>query len=121
MLKDVHIEDKQLDRVEAIIVTKKERTEPDMIDNSRRKHIATGSGNKTDEVAKLVTQFTTMNKLSKTMGSASGMAKVKAVKELAASGGIDSMMPGLSGMPNFNMKGSSTTPSIKDRFKKRKK
>jgi signal recognition particle subunit SRP54 len=123
MLKDVHIEDKQLDRVEAIInsMTKKERAKPDLIDNSRRKRIATGSGNKTDEVAKLVTQFTTMNKLSKTMGSASGMAKVKAVKELAASGGMGNLMPGLSGMPNFNLKGSSASPSIKDRFKKRKK
>jgi len=123
MLKDVHIEDKQLDRVEAIInsMTKKERNKPDVIENSRRKRIATGSGTKTDEVAKLVTQFNTMNKLSKTMSSASGMAKVKAVKELAAGGGMGGMMPGLSGMPNFNMKGSSATPSVKDKFKKRKK
>jgi hypothetical protein len=31
------------------------------------------------------------------------------------------MIPGLKGMPSFGGRGSSFTPSIKDRFKKRKK
>ena len=42
-------------------------------------------------------------------------------RHLLVGADVEKREPGLSGMPNFNMKGSSATPSIKDRFKKRKK
>lgn len=124
-LKDVHIDDKQFDRVEAIVcsMTPKERKRPDVLDNSRRKRIAKGSAASQDEVGQLVKQFGTVSKLAKGMASMSAMERVKAVKDMGDSkGGLAGMMPGLSGLPGLGMgkKGSSFTPSLKSRFKKRK-
>ncbi|MGE3108889.1 MAG: signal recognition particle protein [Phycisphaerales bacterium] len=122
MMKDVHIDDKQLDRVEAIVhsMTPGERAKPDVINNSRRKRVAEGSGTRQDEVGQLVKQFGTMNQLAKAMGSMNVRDKVNAVKGLGA-GGMGAAVPGLSGMPGFASKGSSHTPSLKGKFKKRRK
>jgi len=123
MLKDVHIDDKHLDRITTIInsMTKKERARPSIIDNPRRKRIANGSGVKVDEVGQLVKQFEMVNKLSKTMSGASGGDRAEAVRQLSQSGGAGAAIPGLSGMPNFMAKGSTAMSSPKDRFKKRRK
>jgi len=123
MLKDVHIEDKQLDQVEAIIssMTKKERTRPTIIDFSRRKRIAKGAGTKVEEVGQLVKQFDMVNKLSKTMSGISTADRAEAVKQLSKQGGMGAAIPGLQGMPNFMTKGSTSMSSPKDKFKKRKK
>jgi signal recognition particle subunit SRP54 len=122
-LKDAHIDDAQFDRIEAIInsMTRKERARPEVIDNSRRRRIAQGSGTDQQAVSQLVKQFTTINRLSKQMATMSPGAKVKAVKELG-SGGLGGLMPGMSNLPGFaSSKGSSRTASVKDRFKKRKR
>ncbi len=67
-------------------------------------------------------QFEGVNRMSKAMASMSATEKVKAVKELSGQqGGLNSVLPGLQGMPGLRSKGSSYTPSIKDRFKKRRK
>jgi len=125
-LKDVHIDDKQLDRVEAIVhsMTPTERRRPDGLDNSRRKRISMGSGTKQDEVGQLAKQFTMVSKLAKQMSSLSAMGRVKAVKELGE-GGMDSMLPGVGGLPGFAGMGGKGKPStvgsgFKARFKKRK-
>jgi signal recognition particle subunit SRP54 len=122
MLKDVHIDDKQLDSVQAIIssMTKAERKKPGMLDISRRKRIAKGSGTKMEEVGQLVKQFDTINKLSKTMSGLGG-DRIEAVKQLSRQGGMGAAVPGLKGMPGFMTKGSSTMSSPKDKFKKRRK
>jgi signal recognition particle subunit SRP54 len=121
-LKDVHIDDKQLDRVEAIVnsMTKKERLRPSTVDLSRRKRIANGSGTNPEEVGQLIKQFLQMNELTKRMSSMSAMDKVKAVKEMGAAG-MDKMLPGVAGMPQFRTKGSSHSESVKTKFKKRRK
>lgn len=124
MLKNVNIDEKQLDRVEAMInsMTKVERSRPGEIDFSRRKRIAKGSGVKPEDVGQLVKQFEMISTLSRTMAGMSGKDKVDAVKAAASSkGGLNGLLPGLSGMPGVRTKGSSYTPSIKDRFEKRKK
>jgi signal recognition particle subunit SRP54 len=123
MLKDVHIEEKQLDRVEAMIssMTKQERAKPRVIDNSRRRRISKGSGTKQEEVGQLVKQFEAVSALTQQMATMKASDKVKAVKELGSKGGAASIIPGLQGMPGFTTRGSTHTPSIKDRFKKRKK
>jgi signal recognition particle subunit SRP54 len=124
-LKDVHIDDKQLDRVEAIVhsMTPGERKKPDMIDMSRRKRVARGSGTNPDEVGQLGKQFTTVNKLAKQMSSMNAMSRVKAVKELGETG-MGGMLPGVAGMPGFAGGGSGKPSSVgsgfKSRFKKRK-
>ena len=66
-LKDAQIDEKQMARTEAIILsmTKAERTKPDIINGSRRKRIAKGSGTSVEEVNKLLKQFDQMKKLMK--------------------------------------------------------
>ncbi len=120
-LKDVHIDDKQLDRVEAIVhsMTPAERRKPEMLDNPRRRRVGKGSGTSDQEVGQLVKQFSTVNKLAKSLGGMGAMDRVKAVKELGK-GGMADMMPGVSGLPQFRTKGSTATTSIKSKFKKRK-
>ena len=66
-LKDAQIDEKQMARTEAIILsmTKAERTKPDIINGSRRKRIANGSGTSVEEVNRLLKQFDQMKKLMK--------------------------------------------------------
>jgi signal recognition particle subunit SRP54 len=58
-LKDVNLDDRQLDRIEAIInsMTVKERRSPDLINGSRKKRIADGSGTTVNDVNRLLKQF----------------------------------------------------------------
>jgi signal recognition particle subunit SRP54 len=61
---------KQIGRVEAIIcsMTPEERARPNLIDGSRRKRIARGSGTAVQDVNQLLRQFEQMKKMMKTMG-----------------------------------------------------
>lgn len=122
MLKNVQVDEKQLDRVEAVInsMTKQERKKPDTINGSRRKRIAIGSGTRQEDVSNVVKQFETLSKLSQTMAGLGAMDKIKAVKELGANkGGLNSLMPGLSGMPGMAKQRGSTVAD-NSRFKKRR-
>ncbi len=66
-LKGAQVDEKQLDRVSAIIssMTKKERENPDIINGSRRKRIADGSGTTVSEVNNLLKRFDAMKKMMK--------------------------------------------------------
>ena len=66
-LKDVKVDEKQLDRTEAIIksMTPKERENPDIINPSRKRRIAAGSGVGVEEVNRLLKQFDQTKKLMK--------------------------------------------------------
>ena len=66
-LKDVDIDDRQVDRVAAIILsmTKDERSKPEIINPSRKRRIAAGSGMKVEDVNRLLKQFEQMRKLMK--------------------------------------------------------
>jgi signal recognition particle subunit SRP54 len=68
-----NMDPKQLDRVEAIIssMTPAERRNHQVINGSRRKRIARGSGTKVEDVNKLLKQFVEMKKMLKAMGSMS--------------------------------------------------
>ena len=68
-LKNAPIDEGELDRVEAIILsmTPQERRNPGMINGSRRKRIANGSGTKVQNVNQLVKQFDQMKVMMKTM------------------------------------------------------
>lgn len=122
LLKDVSVDDGQIGRVEALIhsMTRDERDKPSIINPGRRRRIATGAAAQPQEVAQLVKQFETINRLTKEMAGMSGASKIKAVKELGAAGGLGNLVPGVSGMPNMRMKGSTTGGSPKSRFKKRR-
>ncbi len=67
-------DDKQIDRIEAMInsMTPHERRRSDLINGSRRKRIARGSGTTVEEVNRLLKQFVQMRKMLKMMGGMAG-------------------------------------------------
>jgi signal recognition particle subunit SRP54 len=70
-LKGSSVDEKQLKRVEAIILsmTPLERARPDILNARRRQRIARGSGTHVSEVNNLILRFTQMRKMMKNMGS----------------------------------------------------
>ena len=116
-----NIDDRDLNRVEAIIksMTKAERTNPTIIDGSRRTRIAKGSGTNVAAVNQLLNQFKEMQKMMKQMaggGTLPGpLAKLAPMAARAqASGQLPSGLGGLGGPPAF------TSPA-KGGSKKKKK
>ena len=75
-LKDAEIDEKHMSRIEAIILsmTKEERRRPEIINGSRRKRIANGSGTTVEDINKLLRQF---EQMKKTMKQFSNMGKRK--------------------------------------------
>lgn len=73
-MKGMDVDDESFKPIEAIIksMTKKERSNPDVIDGSRRKRIASGSGTTIQQVNSLMKQFADMRKLMKTMNKMGG-------------------------------------------------
>ena len=69
------VDEKQFARIEAIInsMTPTERTRHAIIDGSRRKRIAKGSGTTVEEVNRLLKQFVQMQKMLKQFGGMAGM------------------------------------------------
>jgi signal recognition particle subunit SRP54 len=84
-LKNANVEESELDRVEAIILsmTPEERANPALIKGSRRKRIANGSGTKIQQVNQLVKQFDQMRKMMRHMTS----GKMPDPQQLAAMSG----------------------------------
>lgn len=66
-LRSLKIDERELDRIEAIVtsMTVEERVRPDVIDGSRRRRIAAGSGTSVQAVNQLVKQFGNMKKMMK--------------------------------------------------------
>ena len=73
-LKDVKIDERQLDRIEAIILsmTPEEREKPDMINASRKRRIAMGSGMKVEDVNRLLKQYDQMRQMMKKFAQMTG-------------------------------------------------
>ncbi len=115
LLKEVDIDEKQLDRTEAMIqsMTPAERARPDVINNPRKRRIATGSGTDQNQVGQLVKQFGLLNKMTKQMGSMSAGSKMAAARELTGGG----MLSGLPAMPGT---GKGSTRAAPRGVKKRK-
>lgn len=122
-IKGMDIDEKQLDRTEAMILsmTPNERKRPDIIKHSRKVRIANGSGSDPNAVGQLSKQFTMMSKVMKQMGSMGTGGKMAAAKAMSGALGGGGGMPGMGGMgvPGFSMKKS--TKSSKRGAKSRKK
>lgn len=73
-IKNADVDEKQLVVVESVIqsMTKKERTNPKILNGSRRKRIARGSGNTIQDVNRLIKQFEQMQQMMKMMNKHSG-------------------------------------------------
>jgi signal recognition particle subunit SRP54 len=84
-LKGAEVDEGELDRVEAIILsmTPEERVNPAVINGSRRKRIAAGSGTRVQHVNQLIKQFDQMRKLMRQMVS----GKMPDPQQLAQMGG----------------------------------
>jgi signal recognition particle subunit SRP54 len=94
------VDEKQVSRVEAIInsMTPAERRRHDLINGSRRKRIARGSGTTVEEVNRLLKQFVQMQKMMKAVGGMTGgggkgklrkrMAQLRSMMESAPRGGV---------------------------------
>jgi len=82
-LKDADVDDKQLVKVEAIIqsMTKKERSNPKVLNGGRRKRIAKGSGSSIQDVNRLIKQFNEMQKMMKMLGGKSGKRMMNNMKK----------------------------------------
>ena len=91
-LQDVDIDESQFGRVEAIILsmTPAERGKPELINPSRKRRIAAGSGVKVEEVGRLLKQYESMRKMMKQL---KGMGK-KGARGLFRMGGRGIMPPG---------------------------
>jgi signal recognition particle subunit SRP54 len=76
-IKDIDISDDAFKGVEAIIhsMTPLERSKPEVLNGSRRKRIADGSGTSVTEVNKLIKQFEDMRKMMKSFTKMKGMGK----------------------------------------------
>lgn len=94
-MRDIKVDEKQMDRVEAIVysMTKEEKQNPDMINHSRRKRIAAGSGTNLADVNRLIKQFDEMRRMMKQlsgmMGSkGKGSKMLKQMQGKAGKGGF---------------------------------
>ncbi|MFO7608094.1 MAG: hypothetical protein R6X35_02675 [Candidatus Krumholzibacteriia bacterium] len=74
-MRGVCLDDGQLARVEAIInsMTRDERRRPDIINGSRRKRIARGSGTNVSQVNKLLKQYRDMKRMMKQINATGGL------------------------------------------------
>jgi len=91
--------EKEMKRMEAIILsmTMAERHKPDLINGSRKRRIAAGSGTQIQDVNRVLKQHTQMEKMMKKMSSPSGMMKMmRGMKGMMGQGG-GGMPPGMGG------------------------
>lgn len=96
-LKGAKVDEKSLDRIEAIILsmTQAERDDPSILNASRKKRIAAGSGTSVVDINRLIKQFDAMQSMMKQL---SGKNMKKLQRKLGAMGGG---MPNLGGMGGF--------------------
>jgi signal recognition particle subunit SRP54 len=108
-----------LKRVQGMIdaMTRKERADPDLIDQSRRRRIASGSGVEPHEIKQFLQQFAQVRTLMKQMASMSIWQRIKMVGGLGKAGAF---LPG--GMGGLKTKGhTGHRKSAKERAEDRKK
>ena len=113
-LKDMNVDPNRMKHMEAIVLsmTPKERTHPEILNGSRRKRIAGGSGRPVLEVNQLIKQFDMMRQM---MGNKGMMSKLMGGM-MGGGGGMPDMgaMGGMGGMPSGGMPGMKR-PKIRKR------
>jgi signal recognition particle subunit SRP54 len=88
-IRNAEIDDAHFHRIEAIIrsMTLEERARPELIDGSRRRRIADGSGTQPSEVNALVDQFRQVRTMMKQLGPVAGLAARRGGKKSKKKGG----------------------------------
>ncbi|MBR5512406.1 MAG: signal recognition particle protein [Ruminococcus sp.] len=92
-LKDVDVDESGLVRIEAIItsMTKAEREKPSIINPSRKRRIAAGSGTKVEEINRLLKQFDQMQKMMKKFTGKGGKMNLRKARKQIAGMNFDKM------------------------------
>ena len=92
-IKDLKVDDKELYKIEAIIcsMTKQERKNPKLLNASRRKRIAAGSGTTVPQINKFMDSFEMTQKMMKKMQGQKGMKKM--MKNFKGLDGVDGLNP----------------------------
>jgi signal recognition particle subunit SRP54 len=122
-IKDLDLDESQIDRTEAMInsMTRVERRDAEVLDNSRRRRIAKGSGVETADVSQLVKGFNMIGQLGQAMSGMGMMGKMKAMQQMdpgmmqaamSRSGGGK----GMKGLP-----GTKGSTKQKSKYKKRRR
>ncbi len=118
-LKDLDLDERQINRTEAIIqsMTPIERRDVDLLNNSRRRRIARGSGTDQKDVSQLVKGFEMVSQMSRQL---SGMGMFGRMKAMAGLSQMDpaALMGG--GMPRVRGSTKQQRPKYKQRKRKRR-
>ncbi len=114
--------DGDMGRIEAMIssMTKQERTNPKLIDRSRRNRIARGSGTDPAEINKLIKDFDQMSGMMQKMAGLGMMDRMKAVQQMA-SGGMFNPGANIKAMKGSTKSTSPNAKALADKKKKQKK
>ncbi len=105
-IRDIDVDEKEIARIEAIVLsmTKEERRNPDIIDGSRRRRIAEGSGHEVSQVNQLLKQFEQMRKMMKMMMKGGGKLPPGFGGD-GPGGGLPGMGPGGMQLPGGGLPG----------------
>jgi signal recognition particle subunit SRP54 len=123
-LKGMDLDDSEMDQTEAIIssMTKQERTSPEVIDGSRRRRIAAGSGTEPADVSQVLKAFEQTRRVTRMFAGKGARGRMEMMKQLGNIDMFSGKMPKLKGG-----KGSKATArpvrkmSKKERRNRRKK
>ncbi|MEO1235811.1 MAG: signal recognition particle protein [Planctomycetota bacterium] len=121
-IKDLDLDDKQIDRTEAMInsMTTPERKDVKLLNNSRRRRIARGSGTDQKDVSQLVKGFDMISTMSQQMAGMGAMGKLAAMKNMASPEMAAMMNSRGGGMPGMR-KGSTKAQQKNNKYKQRKR
>ena len=100
-VKDTDVDDKQIDYTMAIIrsMTMDERSNPDIINPSRKRRIAAGCGLQVEDVNRLLNQYRSMQKLYKQLNGKGSKKMMKRMQRMGLGGGMPGGMGGMGGFP----------------------
>ncbi|WP_195573097.1 signal recognition particle protein [Paenibacillus sp. 1001270B_150601_E10] len=92
---NLKVDERQMGRIEAIVrsMTNEERQDPDLINHSRRKRIAAGSGTQLSDVNRLIKQFDEMRRVMKQFSDMMGPKGPKMMKSMKSRAGKGNRYP----------------------------
>ncbi|MEE2679130.1 MAG: signal recognition particle protein [Myxococcota bacterium] len=113
------VDETQLVKVESLIhsMTPAERSQPDLIDRSRAKRIARGSGRRSSDVNELIERFEQMRGMMSALGSGGKLSKIPGLGQLSGAG----MPGGMDPMAMLSGLGENEGPGVRAQAKKRAK
>lgn len=118
-LKDIDLDDKQINRTEAIIqsMTAKERANADLLNNSRRRRVARGSGTDQRDVSQLVKGFEMVSQMTQQLSNMGAMSRMKAMMGM---GNMDLSAMAGGARPSFKAPAKPKRSQFKQRKRKRR-